>query len=103
MYKVGNSFPFIRRGFAIKKGSAKAKKSLKTIFLRRAYHTARTENEIFTVKKTSGFSKAFQDGETRVFPLFDAVIFSIEIYAYGNIRGKKARKKRRKKPCKAVA
>ena len=56
------------------------------------------ENEVLSVKKTNGFSKAVSKRQARFFPFFDDDIFKIGQDAYGDFRRQKARKKREKKP-----
>lgn len=52
-------------------------------------------NEVFKVKKTSGFSKVVSKGETRVFAVVDGALSSVESNADGDLYRKKTRKERK--------
>ena len=56
------------------------------------------ENEVFTVKKTSGFSKAVPEGKTGVHAVFDDVVQACRRNAHGHFDREKTREERSTKP-----
>ena len=52
------------------------------------------ENEVFKIKKTSGFSEAVQERETRILSVFDLNLSQFRYNENGNFGREKAREKR---------
>ena len=58
----------------------------------------KNKNEVFSIKKTSGLSKAVSKRQAGVFPFFDRRVLQGGQDDHGNFRGKKAWKKRDAEP-----